>query len=106
MAIKFGIHTGSGYNFDETVVLYARDSLQRVARINAQPSYEHGYDLRDLDAGKDDQAGARIIASGWVASNCTSNWNGNTSESIWLKQRLSRVFLLRTSPPLAASRWK
>ncbi len=76
-AIKFGFHTGGYCNFDDTVVLYERNPLRRLAQVNAERSYTHGYHLRDLAVGKDDPGRGRIIGSAWVASNCTSNWNGN-----------------------------
>ncbi|WP_321478212.1 hypothetical protein [uncultured Paludibaculum sp.] len=76
-AIKFGIHTGSYCNFDETLVLYARDPMRRLAKINAAQPHRHGHHLREAAVGKDVPNRGRLIASAWVASNCTSNWNGN-----------------------------
>jgi hypothetical protein len=76
-AITFGIHTGGYCNFDETLVLYTRSQLRRIARINAEQSHSHGYRLREFATGKDDPSRGRTIGSAWVASNCTSNWNGN-----------------------------
>lgn len=76
LVITFGIYTGGYCNFDETVVLYGRTALRRLARINAEQSYTHGYHLRALGIGRIDPSG-EITGSAWVASNCTSNWNGN-----------------------------
>jgi len=76
-AIVIGIHTGVYCNFDDTVVLYARNLLRRVARINAEQSHTHGYLLRDFTVSEDDPSRGRMIGSAWVASNCTSNWNEN-----------------------------
>jgi len=87
LAITFGIHTGGYCNFDETLVLYRRTPLLRIARINAEQSFTHGYRLRELAVGKEDPSG-RMIGSAWVASNCTSNWNGN----------LFRIDLLSAQP--------
>jgi hypothetical protein len=70
LAIKLGIYTGGFCNFDETVVLYRREPLQRLGWINAEPLYKHGYELSHLTVGKD------LLASAWFASNCASNWNG------------------------------
>jgi hypothetical protein len=77
LALKVGIYTGGACNFDETIVLYKREPLGKPVRINGAPAYEHGLLLRSLAVGKDDNARGRIIASAWVASNCTSNWNGS-----------------------------
>lgn len=76
IAIRFGTYTGSGCNEDETVALYRREPLHLLTTINAESSYTHGYILRDVALGKENAEG-RLIASAWVASNCTSNWNGN-----------------------------
>jgi hypothetical protein len=76
--ITFGIHTGGACNFDETILLYKRGSWRRIAQINAEGSYTHGFLLRELAVGRDDQVRGRLLASAWVASNCQSNWNGNS----------------------------
>ena len=70
------VYTGRYCNEDQTIVIYDRSSLTKIAQINAQRSYSHGYFLRTLAVGSDSATNGRIIASGWVASNCTSNWNG------------------------------
>jgi hypothetical protein len=75
-AIQVGIHTGGSCNLDQTVVLYSRKPWRKIAQINAEHAYSHGYILRALAVGNHGSAG-RIVASEWVASNCTSNWNGN-----------------------------
>ena len=77
LAVTFGIHTGGYCNFDQTVVLYDRNTRSRIARINGELSYTHGYRLRSMSAGNNDPDHGRLVASAWVASNCTSNWNGN-----------------------------
>ncbi len=76
-AVKFGAYLGGNCYVDETVVLYKRGSGERVATINAEKDYTHGYILRALDAGHDSSDGGRIVGSEWVASSCASNWNGN-----------------------------
>jgi hypothetical protein len=78
LAVTFGIEAGSFCNFDETVVLYDRKTLQRIARVNAENVYSHGFSLRDFAVGeKADSHGGRLIGSAWVVTNCNSNWNGN-----------------------------
>ncbi len=76
LGVRFGFHTGSFCNFDDTLVLYKRNPLRQVAQINAQQGYTHGYRLREFTAGSDDPGIGSMIGSLWVASNCTSNWNG------------------------------
>jgi hypothetical protein len=56
-------------------VLYRLKPLRRVARINGEKSYTHGYGLVDLAIGKDDPNRRRILSSVWLYSNCTSIWN-------------------------------
>jgi hypothetical protein len=75
VAIKLGVYTGGYCNFDETIVLYHRKPLRRIAWINAEPSYKHGYQLSRLTVGKDAAHGT-VLASAWFASSCASNWNG------------------------------
>jgi hypothetical protein len=76
-AVKFGAYLGGNCYVDETVVLYKRGSGERIATLNAEDEYGHGFILRALDAGRDSSDGGRIVGSEWVASNCSSNWNGN-----------------------------
>jgi len=75
-AISVGMYTGVYCNFDQTIVLYDRATSSRVAYVNAQQSFQHGYLLRAL-AVSPEGPGGRVIASIWVASNCSSNWNGD-----------------------------
>lgn len=77
IAVNLGVHTGGNCYFDETIALYSRKSLQRVGQLNAERSYSHGFRLRAMAIGNVDPVHGRLIASAWVASNCTSNWNGN-----------------------------
>jgi hypothetical protein len=77
LAIVIGVHTGGYCNFDQTAILYSRKAMTRVAQINAERRYSHGYLLRALAVGADEPGRERIVASEWVASSCTSNWNGN-----------------------------
>jgi hypothetical protein len=74
--IKASIYTGGSCNVDETAALYQRRPWLRIAWINAERSYTHGYHLVQIAAGPS-QTGRRLLASAWVASNCSSTWNGS-----------------------------
>jgi hypothetical protein len=77
LAIGFGIYTGGFCNIDTTVALYRREPFQMVTILNAERSYAHGFWLREIAVAREDPDRTALIASGWVASNCTSTWNGN-----------------------------
>ena len=77
LAFNVGMFTGGNCNSDETVLLYEKKPLRIIAQFNAELAYTHGYLLRALAVGNDQGARGRLMASAWVASNCTSNWNGN-----------------------------
>ncbi|HLK68990.1 MAG TPA: hypothetical protein VKU19_36410 [Bryobacteraceae bacterium] len=109
-AITFGIHTGASCGFDETLALYSRRTLQRLARINAkddsQPgwlapdgSVVQGWHLRGYTIGRDDASRGRSIGSAWVVSNCTSNWNGESIRLDILQGNSTKNIL---SAPVAA----
>lgn len=76
-AIQFGVHTGSYCNFDQTVAIYNRKPFRLLTTLNAELSYTHGFGLSEVAAGKKDAGHSRLLAADWVASNCTSTWNGN-----------------------------
>lgn len=78
LEVTFDILSGGYCNEDTTVVLYSRSPFHRIAVINAEPKYSHGALLRTLTVGRPDGSSRRIIATAWVASNCTSNWNGES----------------------------
>jgi hypothetical protein len=60
---------------DVTAVLYNRKSFTRFGSIDVgEPEY--AFYLSGLDAGEVTVTGHRVVASSWVASNCTSTWNG------------------------------
>lgn len=73
--IAVAVYKGIGCNDDETAVLYQRRPLKRLAYLNADES-QNAYYLSGVDVGGEDSTGERIVATGWVASNCTSTWNG------------------------------
>jgi hypothetical protein len=77
LAIAAGIYKGGGCALDETVILYQREPLRKLAQINAAPdNNESAYYLAGLDVGETDASSGRLVASGWGFSNCTSTWNG------------------------------
>jgi hypothetical protein len=92
LAFTFGLHTGASCGFNETLALYSRRTLQRVAWINAEDLQTDGpalrraladgmvltWHLRGFTVGRDDSGSGRLIGSVWVISNCTSNWNGES----------------------------
>ncbi len=72
-----GIYMGAGCSLDVTALLYQRTPLTLLGQINADPgASEYAFYLSDLALGEKDADGARLVASGWTISNCTSNWNG------------------------------
>ena len=78
IAVNLGIHTGGYCNRDETLVLYERKSRRRLAVLNSAHPYSHGYLLSGFSIGASSPIAGRLIATSWIASNCTSNWNGST----------------------------
>jgi hypothetical protein len=89
--IEAGIFRGGGCSLDVTAVVYERGPLARLAEINASPdaaSY-----LSGLDVSGKDEAGRRLLASGWVISHCTSTWNGKTLP-LW-----DTIGKIRSHPP-------
>ena len=77
LAITAGVYMGGGCSLNETVALYQLSPLTKLAHFSATPGEpEYAYYLSGLDVGARSANGLRLVASGWVASNCTSNWNG------------------------------
>lgn len=75
--IEARIYKGAGCSIDVTAVVYERGSLTKLAEINAAPDKpDYAYFLSGIDISGKDASGLRVAASGWVASNCTSTWNG------------------------------
>lgn len=75
--VTAGIYKGSGCSLDVTAIVYQSRPLKRLAYLNADPAEsEYAFYLSGLDVGGKDSTGVRVVASGWVASNCTSTWNG------------------------------
>jgi hypothetical protein len=72
------IYTGPGCNEDETLVLYHRETRQRIGWINGETTYGHGLLFGAVAAQPPGPDGTRLIATDWITSNCTSNWNGQT----------------------------
>jgi hypothetical protein len=65
-----------GCSLDVTAVLYRRMPLTRLGYLTATAGAMDAHYLSGLDVGGPDANGERLVASGWVASNCTSTWNG------------------------------
>jgi hypothetical protein len=77
LVIAAGVYKGFGCSLDVTAVIYRRRPLRRLAYLNGDPSDpQYAFYLSGLDVGEENSTGERTVASGWVASNCTSTWNG------------------------------
>jgi len=74
--LEAAIYKGGGCSVDVTALVYERAKLKRLAAINAAGDDSYAYYLSGIDAAGRDNEGQRLIASGWVISNCTSTWNG------------------------------
>lgn len=70
------IYTGSGCNEDETLVLYNRETRQRIGWINGETTYRHGLLFGAVAAQPQGSDSTLLVATDWITSNCTSNWNG------------------------------
>lgn len=76
MLFLLPIYTGPGCNEDETLVLYQRQTRRRVGWLNGETAYQHGLLLGAVTAQPPNPNGARLIATDWITSNCSSSWNG------------------------------
>jgi len=77
LALEAGVYQGPGCSKDVTAVLYQRKPALRLGYLNAEPGNpKWAYYLSGLAVGERDSSGQRLVASGWVISNCTSTWNG------------------------------
>lgn len=75
--IEARIYKGAGCSVDSTALAYDQESRRRIAAIRAAPEVaKYAYYLSGLDVGGKDSTGSRLVATGWVISNCTSAWNG------------------------------
>ena len=73
VVIEAGIFKGRGCSNDVTALVYERKSFNRLAIINADPGHsEYAYYLSGLDVSSKNATGRRLVATGWVISNCTS----------------------------------
>ncbi|SPE34244.1 hypothetical protein SBA3_2120021 [Candidatus Sulfopaludibacter sp. SbA3] len=77
LVIVAQMYQGALCSLDDTIVLYQRTPPRRIGQINAE-SGKYAHYLSGLDVGEKLASGARLIASGWTFSNCTSTWNGKT----------------------------
>jgi hypothetical protein len=79
LVIEAGMYRGAGCSNNVTAILYDRKSKRRLAQIDAVPNDPNqAYYLSGLAVGARDSKGQVLVASGWVASNCTSTWNGKS----------------------------
>ncbi len=72
------IYVGANCQLDDTAVVYSRRGRRRMGVLRVGDGLESAAYLSSLDAGAEDAKGARLVASGWVRSNCTSTWNQKT----------------------------
>jgi hypothetical protein len=73
------IYKNANCGLNVTPILYDRRTLARLGWLNGEPQpSEYPYYLSSLAIAEEDASGSRIIASGWVISNCTSTWNGKS----------------------------
>lgn len=70
--IKAATYRSANCSLDVTALIYELRSSRLLAPLNASP--DAGYYLAGIDV--EEIPGGQLVASGWVASNCTSNWNG------------------------------
>jgi hypothetical protein len=74
LALQVTMHREPACGWDHTVLLYSRQTRQRIATLRAGGEEEAlAYGLLGIDAAW--QAGALLTGTHWVASNCTSSWN-------------------------------
>jgi hypothetical protein len=76
LALDAAFITNASCGVDTTLVLYDRSTLKRVALIRAEPSFTAPWNQSGLAVGTAAGQRARLIATGWYLSNCTSTWNG------------------------------
>jgi hypothetical protein len=77
LVIVAGIYKGNACSLDTTAVIYQRAPLKRLAILSAETGeFLYAYHLSGLATSGQSASGERLFASGWVVSNCTSNWNG------------------------------
>ena len=81
----------------DTAIFYASGFKERVATIDfgVKPDFGAMY-LSGLDAVWDATNGDLIVASGWVASNCTSTWNGKQIQIDRVRSASVRCLLRRS----------
>ena len=78
-AVAAATYRNANCGRDVTGILYDRKTLARLGWVNGGiESSEYPFYLSSLAVGEKDASGGRIVASGWVISNCTSTWNGKS----------------------------
>jgi hypothetical protein len=77
IAIEAAMYKGDGCSLDVTALIYQRQPVRRLAVVNADTGQSpYAYNLSGIAIGDARPNGVRLVASGWVISNCTSTWNG------------------------------
>jgi hypothetical protein len=56
------------------------NTRKEVVRMNGERWRDYSYWLSSIDVSQGNQSGQRIVATGWIISNCTSNWNGSIAK--------------------------
>ena len=78
-AVGAPIYKNAACGLDATEILYDRKTLARIGWVNGETAVsEYPFYLSSLAIGEKDAFGGRVVASGWVISNCTSSWNGKS----------------------------
>jgi hypothetical protein len=93
--VAAGMYRGAGCSLDVAAAVYQRRPWKRLAVLNAGDP-EYAFHLSGVDAGVAGRSGERILATAWVASNCTSTWNGK-------RIRIDRTAGTSIIPVLAAN---
>jgi hypothetical protein len=95
LIIVAGMFKGNGCSLDVTAVVYQLKPPKRLAILNAEPGEsQYAFYLSGL-AVSDVATDERLFASGWVASNCSSTWNGKRVRIDRRKNSVVRGVLVR-----------
>jgi len=78
-AIEAAVYRNASCGLDATEILYDKKTLDRLGWVNGELSKsDYPFYNSSPAVGEQDASGARVVASGWVISNCTSTWNGKS----------------------------
>ena len=93
MLVDWTMHRGICL-IDTNVLIYQRTISRHPARIGAYE--DSAYLLQDIAVGPIDASGNRLIATGWTASNCASNWNGKAMRIDRVRGGIQKNILTRS----------